>query len=557
MQNSTTGAFMKNFSMKSSTLAVRGLMIAALAATPLVITGCHSGEAGGSNTTQANDITKVKTVVVIYLENRSFDHLFGHFPGANGLNSYNASLNQQVDFDGKTILPHLNPVWGSLSDPSLSQVSSLPNAPFQLDAAPVNLDPKNAGPDLVHRFYQNQMQINGGANNMFAAYSNRGGMSMGYYDGASDVPNLWKMAQQYTLADNFFMGAFGGSFLNHQYLVCACSPNLSQTTAPAGTTPAQASRAITADGSLTGTALKIDPTSPSSALNGKVKFVQDGEFTPDGYAINTILPPYQPSGAPTAAGADPMLANLAGDTTPTGNGPVMPPIDSSKVTTIGDLLTNANVNWKWYAGAWNDALKEGTSANIGTTTNPYKIIWTENPGSEDFEPHHQPFNYYTRFDPTTASGKAERAAHLKDATDMLADAAAGTLPPVVFYKPAGNVNAHPNYSDVKSADADLANVMAALQASPQYKNMAIVITTDENGGFFDHATPPKGDRFGPGTRVPAVIVSPYAKKGFIDHTYYDTASILKFITKRFNLPSLPGLRAATGDLTNAFDFTQN
>jgi acid phosphatase len=76
--------------------------------------------------------------------------------------------------------------------------------------------------DLVHRFYNNQMQINGGANDKFAAYSDAGGLSMAYYDGSKMA--LWKLARQYTLADNFFMGAFGGSFLNHQYLICACAP---------------------------------------------------------------------------------------------------------------------------------------------------------------------------------------------------------------------------------------------------------------------------------------------------------------------------------------------
>jgi acid phosphatase len=94
--------------------------------------------------------------------------------------------------------------------------------------------------------------------------------------------------------------------------------------------------------------------------------------------------------------------------------------------------------------------------------------------------------------------------------------------------------------------------------------MVVIVTYDENGGFWDHVAPPKGDRWGPGSRIPAIIVSPYAKKGFVDHTQYDTTSILRFITHRFNLPTLPGLTArdnalvasggqAMGDLTNALD----
>ena len=93
--------------------------------------------------------------------------------------------------------------------------------------------------------------------------------------------------------------------------------------------------------------------------------------------------------------------------------------------------------------------------------------------------------------------------------------------------------------------------------------MVVIVTYDENGGFWDHAAPPKGDRFGPGTRIPALIVSPFAKKGFVDHTLYDTTSILRLITERFDLPELPGLRQRAeaiaagghqlGDLTGALD----
>ena len=102
----------------------------------------------------------------------------------------------------------------------------------------------------------------------------------------------------------------------------------------------------------------------------------------------------------------------------------------------------------------------------------------------------------------------------------------------------------------------LADIVARLKASPQWKHMAIIITYDENGGFWDHAAPPKSDRWGPGTRIPAIIVSPYARKGFIDHTTYDTTSILQFLTHRFKLEPLPGVRTQFGDLSNAFELGQ-
>ena len=73
--------------------------------------------------------------------------------------------------------------------------------------------------------------------------------------------------------------------------------------------------------------------------------------------------------------------------------------------------------------------------------------------------------------------------------------------------------------------------------------MLVVVTYDENGGIWDHVTPPKGDRWGPGTRIPAIIVSPYAKRGNVDHTPYDTNSILRFIIHRFDLPNLEGIKS--------------
>ncbi|MNT08419.1 Phospholipase C 2 precursor [compost metagenome] len=137
---------------------------------------------------------------------------------------------------------------------------------------------------------------------------------------------------------------------------------------------------------------------------------------------------------------------------------------------------------------------------------------------------------------------AYRAAHLRDFdSQFLADAGAGKLPPVTFYKPQGNLNQHPGYASVADGDAHIASVIAQLKKSPQWKNMLVIVTYDENGGFYDHAAPPKGDRWGPGTRVPAILVSPYVKKGLVDHTQYDSASILRAITHRFALPVLDGL----------------
>ncbi|NP_001305573.1 universal stress protein A-like protein [Solanum tuberosum] len=189
--------------------------------------------------------------------------------------------------------------------------------------------------------------------------------------------------------------------------------------------------------------------------------------------------------------------------------------------TIGDLLSAKGLSWAWYAGSWNTASSDRT------------VIY--NNKVPNLQSHHQPFNYYAAFDPVAHPDA--RAAHLKDFdSDFLKDVAAGTLPAVSFYKPQGNLNQHPGYASVADGDAHIADVLAKLQASPQWKNMLVVVTYDENGGFYDHATVPKGDRWGPGTRIPALIVSPFAKKGFVDKTQYDTGSTLRFITHRWSLP---------------------
>jgi acid phosphatase len=162
--------------------------------------------------------------------------------------------------------------------------------------------------------------------------------------------------------------------------------------------------------------------------------------------------------------------------------------------------------------------------------------------------------------PPTSPGTPDRAEHLKDGEDFLRDIDQGTLPAVALYKPVGRLTEHPSYTDVVSGDIHIDELLGRLRKSPQWAGMVVIVTYDENGGFWDHVPPPHGagwgDRFGPGTRIPAVIVSPFARRGFVDHTSYDTTSILKLVTRRFDLEPLPGVRANPGDLTAALDLTQ-
>jgi phospholipase C len=517
-------------------------------------------------------VANIQTVVVIYAENRSFDNLYSDFPGQDDPLG-RASFTPQVDRDGKTVLAALPPVWSGLTvaraqfAPGVpvitrSMTEGMPNAPFSINQTYPGVDLKAVNVDLWHNFYQNQMQINGGRNDMFAAWAdNAGGLVMGRFTGNAEVLPLWQVARRYTMADHFFMGAFGGSFLNHQYLVAASAPRVPITDTN------KAKVAVLADGPQ-GSHLAVNPAAPGaqSALQGPATaiFVSNGAtLTPDGYAVNTMQPPYQPSAnKPPPDGQGVVAGVLADPANPT----TVPPQTQA---TIGDYLSAKGVQWAWYAGGWAFQSARATNA-AGWVGSDYANIGMRDAGTPyvNFQFHHQPFNYYKRFDPTTPQGQAERAEHLRDAglngEKFVQDVRAGTLPPVSFYKPVGNLNEHNGYADVLRGDQHIAEVMTELEKSPQWAHMLVIITYDENGGIWDHVAPPKGDRFGPGSRVPAILAGPTVRRHYVDHTVMDTTSILRFITRRWDLPELPGLAARRralkahagveqGDLSEALD----
>jgi acid phosphatase len=495
----------------------------------------------------------VKTVVVIYAENRSFNNLFADFPGLEKpLASLPPEGFQQRDRDG-TLLTQLPPVWKGVVDSKTQMIEGvsyeagqqyqqpLQNAPYVLkgpngEALPLGLVTR----DLWHVFYQNQMQINGGKNDGFAAWSDAGGLVMGHYGDTKYNLRLWDIAQEFVLCDNFFQGAFGGSFLNHQYLVSASAPFYPDVTS----SPAVSGIAKTVSGSATDTRLATADGSPASAMDGPPKFGHSA-LTPDGYAVNTMAPPYWPTWQ-----RDPANPAYAKPGLPT----VLVPQTHEH---IGDKLNKKQIEWAWYAGAWQATIDEFKDS-VGIPKIP------------NFQYHHQPFNYFKTLGPDfpVARKKRLRDGGLGDevrTNHFFADAQAGVLPAVTFYKPQGNLNMHAGYADVASGDRHISNAIKILRNSPQWKNMVVVITVDENGGWWDHVAPPKGDRWGPGSRIPAIVVSPFARKGTVDHSVYDTASILRLITRTFDLEMLEGLahrdremvsrgQKPMGDLTNALAF---
>ncbi len=428
----------------------------------LIATG---SPAAAAETRAPRGIDAIRHILVIYLENHSFDNMFGLFPGAAGLPG-TSDLVPQVDRRGQ-VYAVLPPV----PDPRFP--TDLPNAPFRIDDY-LRLDQRT--PDLIHRFYQNQLQIDGGRDDKFATYSNAGGLVMGYYD--TRHTKLWRYARQYTLADHFFQGAFGGSFLNHFWLVCACTPKY-----------------------------EAAPEAMRAVVDDKGGLIRDGAVTPDGYAVNTIFSVFQPHPASIS-----------------DRSKLLPPVT---LPNIGDMLSAKHVSWAWYAGGWNDALAGRPAPS--------------------FQFHHQPFVYFANY----GDGTQGRKEHLKDETDLYTAIVHGSLPAVAFFKPLGIEDQHPGYANITNADDRAADIIARIKKSRLWKSTLIIVTYDENGGFWDHMAPPKGDRWGPGTRVPALIISPLAKRGFVDHTVYDTTSILKLIELRFDLPPLGERDAKAAPLTNA------
>ena len=497
----------------------------------------------------------IQNVVVIYAENRSFNNLFANFPGLlEPLKDVPPERYIQRDRDG-SVLKTLPNIWGGLVPHEQTvdhrtykiaedAITGLPNAPWELHTGDGTPLPHGVVTrDLVHAFYNNQLQINGGKNDGFVAWGDNGALTMGHYANAPVNLRLWRLAEQFTLCDRFFMGAFGGSFLNHQYLVAAQPPFYPD----ADKSPAQFGIAVTESGSATDHRLKMDEKSPKSAMDGKPKFAHHNQLTPDFYAVNTMGPPYSPGF--NVDRKNPALADASSANT----------LVPQKHKHIGDVLSAKNVDWAWYGGGFQAALDGKGDSDDGTF-----------PSTPNFQAHHQPLNYFE----TLAPGTEARAKHLRDGglgesaktNKFLADAKAGKLPAVAYYKPQGDLNMHAGYSDVEAGDRHISGIVHELQKSPQWKHMLVVITFDENGGWWDHVAPPKGDRWGPGTRIPALVVSPFAKKGHVEHTMYDTGSISRFLTRRFKLEKLAGLQMrddamvkaggpAPGDLTETLTFT--
>jgi acid phosphatase len=545
-----------------------------------------------------------KHIVVIYEENHSFDNLYGlwgdvkgqHVVGLADADAAHTTqvaqtgvpyiclkqldVNLNTDAAGNTLskLAQCDPETVTFPDASTTTYTShFVNAPYNIDqyipadattcprpnkefsfpngilngalqadgVTPVGL-PGGCTRDLVHKFYQEQYQLDGGKQDRYLTGSDSVGMSMGYYD-TTALPIYDYLhangAPKYVIADHFFQGAYGGSYLNHQYLIGA--------------------QPLAWPGAPTGQHAVLDPSGIAHAYpllkpNGTVV---DGAVTQacglsttvadlacGDWAVNTLQPAWEPQGtfgAPEPATDDTTLA-----------------------LNIGDRMSDAGVSWAWYSGGWTNAAgnvggpgwTNGTTPgtctdpNVSTADKQYPFC----PDSS-FQFHHQPFNYFTRYAP----GTADRAAHLRDETEFLAAAQSGNLPQVSFVKPLGNENEHPGYSSEANGSDHLVDLIKAIETGPQAGNTLIVVTYDEFGGQWDHVPPPglgttgAHDQFGPGTRVPALLIGRSFTTSGVDDTVYDTTSIMATIEHQFGLQPVDARGTVTprdglvADLANA------
>jgi acid phosphatase len=294
-----------------------------------------------------------------------------------------------------------------------------------------------------------------------------------------------------------------------------------------------------------GGTVRNNPLTEAADSNGRCRPSYAGAVDPPpgtvcgDFAVNTIQPAFRP---------------WAPGTVPARR---LPPLTTP---TIGDRLTGAGLSWAWYGGGWANAA--GVTTSAGWTNgagpacaDPQARADSTYPYCPDtrFQFHHQPFDYFAAFGDDTPEHRAMRAEHLKDEADFLADLRNGRLPAVAFVKPLGTENEHPGYGSQHNGDEHAVDLIRALQAdAADWPSTVVILTYDEFGGQADHVAPPAGaplaDRWGPGTRIPAMVLSPLlGASGGVDHTTYDTTSILATIERRYGLAPLSERDQAVAD----------
>lgn len=484
-----------------ATLAFSAMLfgsVAAYASTPNV-----ASSQGSKNDTS----TPIKHLVVIFQENVSFDHYFGTYPNA---------LNPQSEpsFKAAPNTPSVNGLTEAL-------LQNNPNA-----ANPQRLD-RNTPADIVtcsqdHNYNDEQAAFDHGLMDKFVEDTAGSGCAnknivMNYYDG-NTVTAMWNYAQHFAMSDNSYSTTFGPSTPGALNLISGQTHG--------ATTPDIAGAVV--DGTIIG-----DPRPPQAN---------------DDCTIATAS-----------------KAAMSG-------------------TNVGDLLNAKNITWGWFQGGFKpSSVVNGTAVCATSHQNVAGGV------SKDYIPHHEPFQYYTstanphHLPPTSVSmiGKTDQANHQYDLSDFWAAVNANHMPAVSYLKAPAYQDGHAGYSDPLDEQKFLVDTINTLQKRPEWRDTAIVIAYDDSDGWYDHAmspivmhsataddqltgngacgTPKAGayqGRCGYGPRQPLLIISPYAKQNFVDHSITDQSSILRFVEDNWNLGHIgnQSFDALAGTLNNLFSF---
>jgi phospholipase C len=476
-------------------------------------------------------------------------------------------------------------------DSRIQNFNNLPNGPFPLKGA--NLPYDSYTGDTTHRLFEMWQQSDcnirnatrqnpsGCLNDLYpfviTSYTsepdpnsfpaanqvddNGGGNSMAFYNmQAGDVPVLKQLADEYSMSDNFHQSFMGGTGANHVMLGSGDAIFWSDGKGNPTTPPSHIANPDPLPGSNNQYTVDInfdgnftecgDRTQPG--IKPILDYLESLPYDPASkckpghfYMVNNDSPGFLPDGTVDTKG-------IAG-------GGSIPP---SNVRTIGEALNEKGISWAYYGGAYNAA-----------------VAFQHNPSNPD--PTVQigraycnicNFESYTN---AIMGDPAQRAAHIKDATDFFAAVDDGSLPAVSFVKPDGLLDGHPASSKFDLFEAMAKKIVDHLTANKElFASTVLFITMDEGGGYYDSGYTQPLDFFGDGPRIPLIAVSPFTRGGHISHTYTDHVSILKFIERNWDLKPLtarsrdnfpnpksdndnayvPKNSPALGDLFDLFDF---
>jgi phospholipase C len=495
-------------------------------------------------------------------------------------------------------------------DQRIQNVNNLPSGPFQLTSATMPYDSYAASP--VHRFYQMAQQLDcnpayatasnpsgckadlfpwveetiGAGSNGTPKFTHEGSTAMGFYNvQQGDAPYFKYLADNFAMSDNYHQGVQGGTGANHVMLGFAdaiwfSDPNFQPAEPPHNQVVAVGSK-------NQGVVDEIENPNAQAGTNNL--------YTEDGYGNGGFGSPASGGGTytncsdPTAPGVSAIDTYLAafhvnpncdtghyyllnnynpgyfgdGSNAYTDNNDNNTPftIPPSNLRSIGDALNDKGVSWAYYGDQWNAYLGDKYQLNYGTVGKK----------SDQYCNICNPFQYES----SIMANPAQRAAHLKDTTDLYQDIHNGTLPAVSYVKPSGWVDGHPASSKLNLFEGFVKKIVDEVQGNKQlWESTAILVTFDEGGGYYDSGYVQAVDYFGDGTRIPMIAVSPFTKAGHISHVYGDHASVVKFIEanwklnpltgrSRDNLPNpqasgnpyAPANSPAIGDLMDLFDLS--